>query len=96
MVVVASSGLILGLGLRWWQVGGWVGFDLWWLMVVGIEVVGGGGGCGGKRRNKEGRERRFHGEKHNKILFFFKKICNSAVYHSLMQMGLGIKMLNVL
>ena len=47
MVVVASGGLILGWGLRWWQVGGWVGFDLWWLMVVGVEVVGGGGGCGG-------------------------------------------------
>ena len=47
MVVVASGGLILGWGLRWWQVGGRVGFGLWWLMVVGVEVVGGGGGCGG-------------------------------------------------
>ena len=79
MVVVASGGLILGWGLRWWQVGGWVGFDIWWLMVVGVEVVGGGGGCGGKRRNREGRERRFRGEKHNKILLFFYITVNSAI-----------------
>ena len=31
MVVVARSGLILGWGLQWWQVGGCVGFGLWWL-----------------------------------------------------------------
>ena len=24
-----------------------MGFGLWWLMVVGVEVVGGGGGYGG-------------------------------------------------
>ena len=59
--------------------GGWVGFDLWWLMVVGVEVVGGGGGCGGKRRNRKGRERRFRGEKHNKILLFFYNTVNSTI-----------------
>ena len=56
-----------------------MGFDLWWLMVVGVEVVGGGGGCGGKRRNREGRERRFRGEKYNKILFFFYNTVNSTI-----------------
>ena len=60
MVVVASGGLILGWGLRWW-------------------VVGGGGGYGGKRRNREGRERRFRGEKHNKILLFFYNTVNSTI-----------------
>ena len=24
-----------------------MGFGLWWLMMVGVEVVGGSGGCGG-------------------------------------------------
>ena len=24
-----------------------MGFGLWWLMMVGVEVVGGGGNCGG-------------------------------------------------
>ena len=59
MVVVASGGLILGWGLRWWVVGG--------------------GGCGGKRRNREGRERRFRGEKHNKILLFFYNTVNNTI-----------------
>ena len=63
-----------------------MGFDLWWLMVVGVEVVGGGGGCGGKRRNREGRERTIRGEKHNKIILFFLQYCEQ--YNSMFRIVL--------
>ena len=45
----------------------------------------GGGWCLGlkrgesKRKNREGRERRFRGKKHNKILLFFYNTVNSAI-----------------
>ena len=32
-----------------------------------------------KQRNKEGKERRFRGKKHNKILLFFYNTMNSAI-----------------
>ena len=32
-----------------------------------------------KQRNKEGKERRFCGKKHNKILLFFYNTVNSAI-----------------
>ena len=45
----------------------------------------GGGWCLGlnkgesKRRNREGRERRFRGKKHNKILLLFYNTVNNAI-----------------
>ena len=36
VMVVASSGLILGYGLGWWQVGGW----LWLALAMGLLWVG--------------------------------------------------------
>ena len=45
----------------------------------------GGGWCLGlkrgesKQRNREGRERRFRGKKHNKILLFVYNTVNSAI-----------------
>ena len=50
-----------------------------------LTLMLGGGWCLGlnrgesKWRNKEGRERRFRGKKHNKFFFFFYNTENSAI-----------------
>ena len=52
-----------------------------------LTLMLGGGWCLGlnrgesKWRNKEGRERRFRGKKHNKILLFFYNTVNIAILY---------------